>query len=201
MDNNRHMEALKIDLLKEMASIGAGNAVTALSQMLGDRKINMDVPRAEVVPLQELPDFLGDEEQVITAICFEARSEKLLLSLLFVLSTEAAENMISLLIPSSERQGDMDRSALMEVGTVVAGSYLSAISAMTDLTFMAPPPSLAKDMAGAIMATIVAENRVTEDSLILLKTSIHTEKEKIDGNLLILPDSGSMDILFKMLGV
>jgi chemotaxis protein CheY-P-specific phosphatase CheC len=40
------VNAYKLDVLKELANIGMGHAVTSLAQMLDGEKICMDVPTA-----------------------------------------------------------------------------------------------------------------------------------------------------------
>ena len=46
------MNALELDILKEIGSIGGGNAATALSSMLS-AKVNMTLPRAEILEFNE----------------------------------------------------------------------------------------------------------------------------------------------------
>ena len=46
------------DLLAELASIGAGNAATALSQMLQDQVITLQVPEVKIALLQDIPCLL-----------------------------------------------------------------------------------------------------------------------------------------------
>jgi len=71
---------------------------------------------------------------------------------------------------------------------------------MTGLTFNATPPRLAIDMAGAVFGSVIAETATAENYLILLKTMVEIEEEEIEGSVLILPDSGSLPMLFDHLG-
>lgn len=191
----------QIDLLKEMANIGVGNAVTAISQMLNDERITMEVPVADVVPLQDVPDSFGNPERLVAATFCQANSESIHLVLVFVLPLEAAENLAEQLLPESERDNEeMKHSLLMELGNIITGSYLNALAFMTAHTFQATPPRLGIDMAGAIMGTIIAETTTVDDMLILLNTEMSVKNKGIDGSVLILPDSGSLQTIFKLLG-
>ena len=58
---------LQFDVLKEIGNIGAGNATTALAKML-NTKIDMNVPRVEMVPFTQLPDTFGSPEEVLAGI-------------------------------------------------------------------------------------------------------------------------------------
>jgi chemotaxis protein CheC len=189
------------DLLKELANIGVGNAVTALSTMLNDEKIEMAVPVVRVTPLQEVPEAFGNPESTVAATFCEADCPALGLVLVFVLPLAAAEKMISKLLPErSEKMDEMEQSLLMELGNIITGSYLSALSFMTNLTFNASPPRLGIDMAGAVLGTVIAETKTVDDQIILLKTELALENEGIEGSVLILPDSGSLKTLFEHLG-
>lgn len=196
------------DILKELANIGIGNAVTALSSMLEEQKIEMNVPKVMVVPLQDVPEFFGNPENIVAAVFCEAECPDVGLVLVFVLPYEAAQNMAKRIMPEatngkdqgSLKNDEMEQSALMELGNIITGSYLNALSFMTALTFQASPPKLGIDMAGAILGTVIAETKTVDDQLILLKTELSVETENIEGSILILPDSGSLQTLFERLG-
>ncbi len=189
------------DLLKELANIGIGNAVTAVSSMLEDQKINMEIPEVMVAPLQDVPDSFGNPENLVAATYCEAECPVYGLVLVLVLPFEAARNMVDRIMPDhASADNEMARSLLMELGNIITGAYLSALSFMTGLTFQASPPKLGIDMAGAVMGTVIAETKTVDDQLILLKTEINVENDGIDGSVLILPDSGSLKTLFEHLG-
>jgi len=196
------------DILKELANIGIGNAVTALSSMLEEQKIEMMVPEVMVAPLQDVPESFGNPESLVAATFCEAECPEVGLVLVFVLPYQAAQNMAKRIMPenaagkeqASLKNDEMEQSALMELGNIITGSYLNALSLMTELTFQASPPKLGIDMAGAILGTVIAETKTVDDQLILLKTELNVEKENIEGSILILPDSGSLQTLFERLG-
>ncbi len=201
MSSSELISSEQQDLLKELANIGVGNAVTSLSSMLGDQPIDMAVPVVKVTPLQDVPDSFGDPESTVAASFCEADCPALGLVLVFVLPLDAAENMINKMLPEGADDSDeMKRSVLMELGNIITGSYLSALSFMTNLTFNASPPRLGIDMAGAILGTVIAETKTVDDQIILLKTELAIESEGIQGSVLILPDSGSLVTLFEYLG-
>lgn len=53
-----------LDVLKEIGNIGAGNAMTALSQML-NCKVDMKVPQVKLLDFNEVGALMGGEEQVM----------------------------------------------------------------------------------------------------------------------------------------
>ena len=63
-----------VDVLREIGNIGAGNATTAISNML-NLKVNMDVPKVELLTFQELPAAISAEEETIAGIYLEVESD------------------------------------------------------------------------------------------------------------------------------
>lgn len=54
-----NLSTLQLDALKEVSNIGAGNAATALSMMMG-KKVDMTVPAVNVVKLEEVFQESGE---------------------------------------------------------------------------------------------------------------------------------------------
>ncbi len=195
------MDSNRLDVLKELANIGVGNALTSLSTLLSGEKIDMDVPVATLVPLQDVPEMLAEEESAMAGIYIKASGD-VDLTVLFVLSLESANNLITSLVPGS--RGDFDEmgiSVLMEVGNILTASYLNAISVMTDLILLPSPPEVAVDMAGAIVSTVLAQSSAIEDNIVLLKTSLYTKQTEINGSILIVPEIDSMEKILGILGL
>ena len=56
-----------MDILKEIGNIGAGNATTALAQML-QCKVDMKVPQVKLLKFSEVGATMGGEEQIMVGI-------------------------------------------------------------------------------------------------------------------------------------
>jgi len=197
----RRLSREKFDVLKELANIGVGNALTSLSKMLNEEKVEMEVPEADLAPLQDIPDLLGGAELPVAGIYIESHGD-IGLTILFVLSLDSAYKLISALLPDSQGELDeMGRSVLLEVGNILTGSYLNAFSIMTDSRMLPSPPKIAVDMSGAIISTVIAEARIVDDEVVILKTSLNSQQSNISGHILILPDRGSLKKIFTLLGV
>jgi chemotaxis protein CheC len=52
------LKNLEKDALREIANVGAGNAATAVSQLIGTR-ILVEVPKVSLIRVQDLPEPLG----------------------------------------------------------------------------------------------------------------------------------------------
>lgn len=190
------------DVLAELANIGAGNAATALSQMLQDRVVTLQVPEVRIAPLQEVPESLGDPEQEIAAVLLEAVSEEIMMTVVLCLSRQAIDLLNARLLPGDyDPLGEMGSSLLMELGNILISSYLGALSTMTGFTLKVTPPSLGFDMAGALLGSVIAEKMMLEDSFILIKTTMNIHEKDIEGSLLLLPETGSLGKIYRQMGV
>ena len=56
-----------LDVLREIGNIGAGNATTALAQLL-QRKVDMTVPQAELLEFKEVGKVIGGEESIMAGV-------------------------------------------------------------------------------------------------------------------------------------
>ena len=61
------MDNLCKDMMKEIGSIGTGNAATALSSML-QTEVRMEVPRVELLGFTEAVDHVGDPEDMVCCV-------------------------------------------------------------------------------------------------------------------------------------
>ena len=55
------------DVLREIGNIGAGNAMTALSQLL-QCKVDMQVPQVKLLEFKDVGALMGGEEQIMVGI-------------------------------------------------------------------------------------------------------------------------------------
>lgn len=194
-----------IDILKELGNIGAGNAATSLSVML-NRRIDMSVPKARIVGFNELESIVGSEELLVIAIYLEFIGD-IQGTIMFLLNYDSAKNLIYLLMGYKGSQDDGDAfsefevSALQEVGNILAGAYLGAVSRFTKLTMKLSVPSFAFDMIGAILSVPMIEFGYFADKALFIETEFLNGSDSIKGDFLVIPDMESYGIILKALGV
>lgn len=190
------------DVLKELGNIGAGNATTAISNML-NLKVDMKVPKVQFLNLQELPTAISAEEDTVAGIYLEVEND-IGGSMMFLLKMGSAHYLVNRLMgrPDDymEPFGDMDLSALKEIGNIIAGSYLSALSTLTNLIITASVPYLAIDMAAAILSVPAIQFGQYGDKALLIATEFGDDIT-IEGFFILMPDIDSYDKILASLGV
>lgn len=193
----------QLDALREIGNIGAGNSATALSQVV-NKKIDMNVPRVALVPIEDVPDLVGGPDAVIVAVFLRVYG-KAPGNILFLMPRENAFYMVDDLMgrPHGTTQSldEMDISALKEVGNILTGSYLNAFFHFTNIAMLPSIPSLAIDMAGAILNVVLVQLGQMGDHAMVIETKFLAEDDSINGHFFLVPDPGSLGTLVKAVGV
>lgn len=191
-----------IDVLREIGNIGTGNATTAISNML-NLKMDMSVPKVELMPVEKLGGAIGSEDEVVVGIMLGVEAD-IDGSMMFIMDEKSAHRMVNLLMmrdrDSMDPFTEMDLSALMEIGNIIAGSYLSAISGLTNLTISPTVPSVSIDMAAAILSVPAVQFGLVSYRALMIKTEIGGDNQ-IDGYFILMPDEESFSKILSSLGV
>ncbi len=197
-----NMGGMVLDVLKEIGNIGAGNAATALAKMI-NKKVDMKVPKVQVLGLSEVPELLGGAEKQVCGIFFQLEGD-IEGSIMFLLEIDDALALVSMLMPREENVMDeFAYSALQEIGNILSGSYISSLSGLTNLNIKISIPSVAVDMAGAILSVPAIEFGQIGDMILIIENEFIEikEDESVNGYFFLIPDIESYDTLFGSLGI
>ncbi|MCR4895503.1 MAG: chemotaxis protein CheC [Lachnospiraceae bacterium] len=191
------------DVLKEIGNIGAGNAMTALSQMLGT-KVDMHVPQVELLEFNEVGQAMGGEEQIMVGVFLGVEGD-ITGSMLFLVEQKSAKHLINKVMmgmgnPESEEFSEMELSAMKEIGNIITGAYLNSLSTLTNLCIYPSPPALTVDMAGAILSVPAVEFGIYGDNILMIQSQFFDEVE-IDGYFILVPDIDSYQKILGALGM
>ena len=193
---------MQFDVLKEIGNIGAGNATTALSQMI-NMKIDMNVPKVALVPLSDISGIIGSEEMVIVGIMLGMEGD-ITGTMMFLLKVDSAHRIVNLLMGTDSAPdadfGEMEYSALGEIGNIIAGSYLSALSSLTGLKIVATVPAMSIDMAGAILSVPAIEYGKIGDKVLFIETQLG-EDDFLNGYIVMVPEVDSYGKILTSLGI
>ncbi|HAN51154.1 MAG TPA: CheY-P-specific phosphatase CheC [Lachnospiraceae bacterium] len=200
--NLQQLNEMYVDVLREIGNIGAGNATTAVSQML-NTKIEMNVPIVKLLPVEEIGSVMGDEEQTIVGIFLGVEGD-INGSMMFLMDMTSARQMVNrLMMRDPDYAGDfdeMDQSAIREIGNIIASSYLSALSGLTGLYISPTVPFLAVDMAAAILSVPAVQFGMMGDQALLIETEFGDDK-KLSGYYILMPEEDSYEKILTSLGI
>lgn len=196
--NNEHL-----DVLREIGNIGAGNAATSLAKLIA-KKVDMKVPKVKVMEFKEVSEILGGAENEVVGVLLGVEGD-LNGIIMFLLEQKSAHLLVNMLmgrdINSFQEFSELDISALQEIGNILTGSYLSALSTLTGFNIYPTAPQLAIDMAGAILSVPAIEFGKTGDNVLFIETEFVEGFDKVLGDFFLIPDVQSFSKMLSALGV
>ena len=201
--NFDELSSLEIDTLREIGSIGTGNAATALSQMIG-KEVRITLPEVRIMGYNEAIEWIGGPEQV-TAGVLVGMSGQMSGVMLSVQKLELVnfilETMLGQGIGSYEELAGLEQSALIEIGNIMISAFVTALSGLAGININLTVPAFAVDMQGAILAVPMAEYGGMSDYLMTIGGNFVCNGQEIPSHLLLSPDLRSLEFLLRKLGV
>jgi chemotaxis protein CheC len=193
--------AMEKDILGEIGNMCAGNATTALAQILG-RRIELELPSVKIINATKLPVYLKvDPEDPVIGIHMQiwggARGNALM-----VFPKKDSFLLIDLLIgPMQESPSSLTEigiSALKEVGNIVVSSYLSALSAFTGISAFPSTVTLTSGAARSLVFLAFSGlNKTDCEETILVEACFRERKRNLAGNFFIIFDAASIRVILK----
>jgi chemotaxis protein CheC len=190
----------EVDALQEIASIGCGQALTALGKLMRQR-IEMDVPEAWVgQSAGAVADFLGSMGQDLVVVGVRLEGQ-LAGHLVMALPEQDAERLAAALgYPAPEAGGwsALAESALMESGNIVGSAFVSAIARMIRGRLLLSVPTLARGGGRACLDRLVDR----ESGRVALATRFSIPGAGgLEGLILVMPEPSHLPALLASLQV
>lgn len=195
-----NLSALQLDALKEVSNIGAGNAATALSMMIG-KKVDMTVPAVNVVRLDDIVEENGETEVAGTVVRVLGDIAG---NILLVFENSTAENIIRKLVGSTQSpESEMGSSVLCEIANIISAAYMNSIAQLTNLAILPSVPATSYDMLGAILTTTFIESNQYDEYILDIETVFLDDdtEENIGGHFYYIPMPGSLEKILKAIGI
>lgn len=208
LQNMDQLNAMHFDVLREIGNIGQGNAASSLSQMLS-QTIDISVPTVKLLDFNESVEYLGGPENVVLGMLVGLKGD-INGMMLYVLQKSFANSMLKAVfgkeINDLTELDEMDLSFIREIGNILAGSYVNAISSLTGLTIDISVPTISIDMAGAILAVPAVEFAQIGNSVLFIDDSFifggsSSDNSEVKSNMILVPELSSLETLFSRLGI
>lgn len=192
------LQLLEIDTLKEIGSMGASHAANSLSTMIGE-KVTIEVPRLEVIPVEQIPNFIGGPEEHATGVFVKYHGDlDATFMVLFPLraSIEVAEVILGRHDERRNELTEMEESAIQEIGGMMASHFANALSDFLGFRIMPTSPALSCDMAGAMLDFLTVDVGQKTEETILFSTTFHSSSKVITGYMFLAPEVRSLKKIF-----
>ncbi|MCF0147947.1 MAG: chemotaxis protein CheC [Clostridium sp.] len=195
----QNLSSFQLDALKEVSNIGAGNAATSLSILLGT-KIDMSVPNMNLIAFDEL--FNSYKENEVVAVLVKILDD-IAGSVLYIFDEKVALNIISkMTLVQEDTLSEMGFSVIGEIGNIISSSFMNSIADFTGLKVTASVPAVVNDMISAILVSTFVETGQYQEYVLDIETLFMGEEENnIQGHFYFVPSPGSLEKILESLGI
>ena len=194
-----------LDVLREVGNIGAGNAATALSEMLG-YMVKVSVPSVKVADMKDVAKEIdtGDEEVIAILINLDQDLIGTILTVLYKpFVNELIKTFLGCEIKTTEdlRANEMAKSALSEVGNITAANYVNALARLSKMTINILTPDLHIEKLQDMMEKQTKAFKEFGDKVVLIDESFIIKDEEYKSSMILMLELDSLNDLMEKLGV
>lgn len=197
------LTTLELDALKEIGSIGTGNAATALSDLI-EKQVRIRMPEIRIMGYNEAIDWIGGPEEVTAGVLVKLGGQingiMLAVQRLDFVNI-VLESMLGKSVEDYFGLHEMESSALIEVGNIMISTFINALTGLADIKVELSVPAFTVDMQGAIMAVPMAEFGGQTNYIMTIGGQFICNGKEVPCRLLLSPDIRSLNFLLRKLGV
>ncbi|MCE5315127.1 MAG: chemotaxis protein CheC [Armatimonadota bacterium] len=173
-----------------VAKSGVKKAGESLKTMSASA-IRLEVISAGIAPTSRLSEVAGNPEDLMIGVYIGVSGEMPGHALL-IFPYESALLLVDMItgspLGSTKHVDDMEMSVLQEVGNIVTASYLGAFSDFYRCVLLPSPPSLAIDMAAAVIDSVLLNTGCFEEDTISVVTKFAGAKRSLRGFFMYIPE-------------
>lgn len=183
-----------IDAIRELINIGVGRAAGMLNDITGC-SINLRVPSIQIVNLSSLSDGnMGSPDTSLSTVSLNFKGPMSGLAAL-VFPPESAAQLVILMTRENEESREMDAmriETIKEVGNIIINAVMGSIANVLRQHLNYSLPDYQEQGICSLARSMHAH---VDDRVILANAHFRIEETSIEGNILLILELGSMEIL------
>jgi chemotaxis protein CheC len=183
-----------INLLGKISKEGIENAAKGFAAMLG-RKLEIKKSSARLIKLLDLAKMVGGPEDETVAIYLKTEGF-IAGQMILILPFEKAMGLVDLIMEqpmgTTQSMGQMEKSALQELGNVTGTYFLNYVSDNTGSSVRPSPPAVMVDMSAAIMDIVVATAGLENEEVLLIEADFSQDDLLTDIQFWVVPDQSTI---------
>lgn len=203
MSAYENLNELQLDVMREIGNIGAGNACTALSVLLGTT-IDMSVPQVQLLGYESTAEHLGGEDNMVIGLKVSI-TDDLEGMMVHIVQKQFAERIINTFyakeIDDITTLDEMDSSVLNEMANITSGAYANSMATLTGLLVNIGTPTQIPGKVSDIMQLPITEFVKPGEKILMVDEEFTIGEEHISSNMIMALESDSLEKLFSKLGV
>jgi chemotaxis protein CheC len=194
---------LQLDALREIVNVGGGHAATALSRLVGGKRVEPQLPRVSVRRSEDAGGLFNADAPIIAAT-FELGGDWA--GRMLLLMTEQDGYRLSALLLgapwlSTDSLGEPQRGALAEAANIIGSACLSAMGRLVGHRLVPSVPTILHGAPRNVLRDLWAPSESAQPWLVLEARFAAQLDPPLSGCLLVLPDPPSVKALLARMGV
>ena len=193
----------QLDVMREIGNIGAGNACTALSGLIGT-PIDMSVPRVQLLGIDSTSDYLGGDDKEVLGIRIDVKAD--LTGMMYhIVNKRFAARLINTFyekkLDTIKSIDEMDMSVISEMGNITSGAYANALATLSGYVVDIGTPTPGGYSISEILKVPIETFGEVGDKILVVDEQFIIDSEKLTSNMILVLEKDSLHRLFDKLGV
>lgn len=198
-----NLSDVQLDVMREIGNIGAGNACTALSGLIGT-PIDMSVPRVQLLGVDSTGEYLGGKDAEVLGIRIDVKAD--LTGMMYhIVNKRFAERIINTFyakkLDTIGSIDEMDMSVISEMGNITSGAYANALATLSGYVVDIGTPTPGGNTIADILRVPIETFGETGDKILVVDEQFIIDSEKLTSNMILVLEKESLSKLFTRLGV
>ena len=198
------------DALQEVGNIGAGNAANALAKMI-NRRVDINIPAVEMVELDTYADVIS-KKNLKLFVAWSNVTGKTRATVLSIFKVSDVIRLTSLIVEEEPDKKltvagiksvndfpELERSAIGELGHILASHYTTALGDLLGLRLMTEPPDMSIDAGKQLFTILKEEIGILKKLSLVITTAVIIKDIKVTGTFLFIPELETLENLLEAL--
>jgi chemotaxis protein CheC len=184
----------QMERLRALSADALANVSRGLTEMFS-ADMSVVVDQVHAVPLNEVGGLVDDPELEVVVIHLMADGgipAHLLVLMQVPTAMEMVDVLLEMLPGSTTELGEMEISALGEVGNIVASFFLNSLADSIGMRLDVSPPTVVSDMAGAAVDMALIEVAMFADEAIVMDAKFEYQGHTLPAWFLAFPDPAQL---------
>lgn len=200
-------ECDKLNVFRELSNIGSGNASTSLAMMLNEI-VDIGIPKSDKVTFSHITNSYKSPKELVAGTVLQLSGD-MEGFIMVIMNVDSAFNLLSKACGKEIDCNKDDYNAVCEelsstgeICNILCGTYLTAISDMTNSSITPSIPYFKVDKVNEFMNLPISLHGEGDESILCIETDFFTiaEENKIEGKYYFIPKVNSCNKLLSTLG-
>ncbi len=182
----------KLDGFDRLAKQGAREVAKTATTLTGI-ETSVEIRRLNFVSLEVIPEEVSNERLVGVAFEFDGTPSGYLL---FLFDEESATEIVNAMVPtgtSGDGFDEMGKSAITELGNIMASGFLDGWANVLDTTIDHSPPEFIHDIGPAVIDPVVIQLGENQDFAFVFDTLVVADGREFDCEIYAIPDEEDLE--------